>query len=257
MYTDDGDVSQKYAAGNLGSGGNFDFSQATWGREVGVNANLYGNLHAGLVFGSADSRQRLVDGIGENRMDGSTFGAYATWYVPQGFYVDLSGRWMAADIRSISSVGTMPSRVHASAASIEAGYEWTAGGITFVPQVQYTRTKVEAAAMLHGERADFEAEGGTFSRARLGVEMNKTFQFGQTRVTPYGSINAIREFDGRSDYNVAGYYGSTSVKGTSTMAELGVGVQKGGFGVTASANWTDGGALKGIVGAQLNVRFAW
>src|SRR5690606_37384044 len=107
MYSDEGDVTATHQA-SFGSAGNFDFNQSTWGREVGINANLFGNFNAGIVLGNADSRQRLTgEGHGENRMDGMTWGAYATWYVPQGFYVDLSGRWMAVDVRSTSSAGTM------------------------------------------------------------------------------------------------------------------------------------------------------
>ncbi|MEO6227993.1 MAG: hypothetical protein ABIO61_09110, partial [Thermomonas sp.] len=105
MYTDEGDVTPQHAAANFGQGGNFDYNQSSWGRELGINANLTTNLHAGLVLGTADSRQRLIHGGGENRMDGMTWGAYATWYVPHGFYVDLSGRWMAADVRSMSAAG--------------------------------------------------------------------------------------------------------------------------------------------------------
>ena len=62
-----------------------------YARCLGINANLFGHLHAGIVLGTADSRQRLIHGgAGENRLEGMTWGAYATWYVPQGFYVDLS-----------------------------------------------------------------------------------------------------------------------------------------------------------------------
>ena len=41
------------------------------------------------------------------------------------------------------------------------------------------------------------------------------------------------------------------------MAELGLGVQKGGLGFNIGANWVDGGAYKSFVGGQASVRFAW
>ena len=259
-YTDEGDVSPDHVAANFGQGGNFAYNQSTWGREIGVNANLFGNFHAGLVLGNADSRQRLTGaGHGENRMDGMTWGAYATWYVPEGFYVDLSGRWMAADVKSISAAGTLVTRAHTRAVSLEGGYEWKLGSFTLVPQMQYTRTEVQDVRTIYGDRADFMAHGGTYSRGRLGVELNKTFTTASgLRWTPYGSINAIREFDGESTYTVAdNFHGSTSLDGTSAMAELGIGVQKGGFGFSLGANWTDGGALDGFVGGQAVFRFAW
>ncbi|QIL19491.1 hypothetical protein [Thermomonas sp. HDW16] len=259
-YTDDGDVNPTHQEVNFGGDGNYAYNQTSWGRELGVNANLFGNFHAGVVLGNADSRQRLTgDGHGENRMSGMTWGAYATWYVPQGFYVDLTGRWMAADVRSTTSAGTLTARAHTSAASIEAGYQWAFGnGLMVVPQAQYTRTKVDGISTIHGPDVDFQAHGGTFSRGRLGVELNKAFQVGGATITPYGSVNAIREFDGESTYTIAGRYdGSTGVKGTSTMVELGVGAHKGAFDVTIGANWTDGGAIDSGLGGQAIIRYAW
>ena len=258
-YTAEGDVDPTHAAANFGQGGNFAYDQSTWGRELGVNANLWGNVHAGVVLGTADSRQRLTgSGVGQNRLDGMTWGAYATWYVPGGFYVDLTGRWMAMDVRSISAAGTLQSRVHTKAYSLEAGYEWNVGGFNIVPQLQYTVTDVEDVRTFFGDRANFVSHGGNFDRGRLGVEFNKTFLAGEVRITPYGSINAVREFDGESTYTVAdNFFGSTSVEGTSTMAELGIGVQSGGWGFNLGANWTDGGVYDGIVGGQASIRFAW
>jgi outer membrane autotransporter protein len=260
-YTTEGDVSPDHVAANFGQGGNFDYDQSTWGREVGVNANLFGNFHAGVVLGSADGRQRLTGaGVGSNRMDGMTWGAYATWFAPQGYYIDLSGRWMAVDIHSTSAAGTLQARAHTSAINLETGYNWTTGGgFTITPQFQYTRTKVEDLTAFDGDRADFEGHGGTSSRARLGVEFSKTFaSSGGMKFTPYASINAIRESDGKMNYTVAdNFYGATSIEGTSSMAELGLGMQKGGFAVTAGANWVDGGAFNSVMGGQLVVRFAW
>jgi outer membrane autotransporter protein len=258
-YTSEGDVEPAHVAANFGQGGNFAYDQSTWGREVGVNAHLYRNLHAGLTFGSADGRQRQTGaGVGSNRMDGTTWGWYATWLDPQGFYVDLSGRRMAVDIVSTSAAGQMQARAHTGAWNLEAGYQWTLGGLSVVPQLQYTRTEVEDVRVLHGQRADFEGHGGVSERARLGVEVSKTFQAGNVRWTPYGSINAIREFDGEMSYTVGNnFFGSTRTEGTSAMAELGLGVQAGGWGFTLGANWTDGGAFNGTVGGQAIVRFAW
>ena len=258
FYTSEGDLDPAHHAGNFGQAGSFGFAQSNWGREVGINANLPANLHAGIVLGNADSRQRLNAGTGENRMDGTTVGAYATWYAPGGFYVDLSGRWMASDIRSTTAAGVMAGRVHAQATSLEAGYEWKFGSVNLVPQAQYTRTKVDGLDALHGDMASFQSHGGTFEQGRLGVELNRSFDAAGLRWTPYGSINAIREFDGKTTYTVAdNFFGSTSTKGTSTMAELGLGVQKGRFGFGLGLNWTDGGAYKSIIGGQASARFSW
>ena len=50
---------------------------------------------------------------------------------------------------------------------------------------------------------------------------------------------------------------SLPIKFSSTMAELGMGVQKNGWGFAVGANWTDGGAFKSTVGGQAIIRFAW
>lgn len=257
-YSEQGDVNPNHVAGNFGQGGNFAYEQTSWGREVGVNANLFGNFHAGLVAGTADGRQRLADaGAGVNRMDGTTFGAYATWYVPGSFYVDVSGRSMATDIRSTSAGSVLESRARSNAVSVEAGYEWKLGAVNMVPQVQYTRTRVEDVRTFHGEQLDFVVDGGTFQRARLGVEFNRTFQAGNFTWTPYGSINAVRDAGGKTSYRVGQFYGETGISGNRAMAEFGLGVQKGGFGVTLGVDWTDGNSMKSVVGGQANLRYSW
>ncbi len=256
VYADQGDVSQKHAS-NFGNGGYFDFDTASWGREVGVNANLFGNFHAGLVLGNMDGRQRLTGGAGESRMHAMTVGGYLTWYVPNGWYVDFSARQMAPDIHLSSSAGTMSSRAHVNAMSLEAGYEWNVGGFNLVPQAQYTRTKVEDATYT-GNLDTMVVHGGTFERGRLGLELNKTYVSGDVRWMPYATISAVHDFSGTSTYTVANVFsGSTTVKGSSAMAELGVGVQKGGLGFTLSASWNDGGPYKSVVGAQANLRYSW
>ncbi|MDE2407543.1 MAG: hypothetical protein KGL91_06755 [Xanthomonadaceae bacterium] len=257
-YTDQGDMKPGHFAANFGQGGHFNYRQASWGREIGVNANLFENLHAGLVLGNADSRQRLTDGgVGENRLSGATVGGYLTWYVPNSFYVDFNARKMGADIRSTSAAGVLTSYSNTTAYSLEAGYEWNLGTFNLVPQLQYTHTKVDNLKNFFGDRVNFEAHGGTFTRTRLGLELNKTFQVGDVRWTPYGSLNAVRDSNGKSTYTVGNFFGNTEIRGTSAMAELGLGMQKGGFGFNIGANWADGGAYKSFVGGQASVRFSW
>lgn len=258
-YTSEGDVDPAHQAFNFGQGGNFAYNQKSSGREIGLNANLAGNLHVGLTLGSADGRQTLTgNGVGQNRLDGNTVGLYATWFAPQGLYVDVSNRKMAVDVHSTSAAGTLPTRVRSNAWNLEAGYQWSLAGLSVVPQLQYTLTKVEDVRPIIGDQANFEAAGGTASRARVGVEVSKTFQAGDVRWMPYGSLNAIRQSDGELRYTVADtFVGSTSTDGTSAMAELGLGVQKGRWGLSIGANWTDGGAFDSTVGGQAVVRVAW
>jgi outer membrane autotransporter protein len=256
-WNSDGDVDPTHVADNFGQGGDFAYDLRASGREVGVNAHLSANVHVGVVLGDSDGRQRVDGGAGSNRMDGSTFGVYATWFAPQGFYIDLSNHWMAVDVTSTSVAGRVNGRAHANAWNLEAGYEWNIRGLSIIPQVQYTRTEVEDARSIQSDGSLFESDG-TSSRGRLGVEVGKTFATGDVRWTPYGSINAVREFDGRYDFTAAGAFtGNTGTEGTSVMGELGLGVQARGWGFTIGAQWTDGGAIEGTFGAQALVRLAW
>ena len=259
FYTETGDVRPGHTAFNFGQGGHFNYRQATWGQEIGVNANLFSNLHAGLVLGTADSRQQLRDGgVGTNRMDGMTFGAYLTWYVPSGWYVDVNMRKMAADVRSTSLAGTLTTRTHANSWSIEGGYEFKMGNINVVPQLQYTWTQVDEIRPYHGQLVDFHVGGGHYNRARIGVDFNTQIESGDYRWTPYGSLNWVHNERSTGSYDVGNiFYGTTSVGGSSFMAEFGVGVERGGFGFTIGGNWTDGGKYDSVLGGQATFRYSW
>lgn len=258
-YASEGNVDPTHVAANFGQGGNFAYDQSVWGREVGVNAHLSGNLHAGLTFGSADGRQRLSGaGVGSSRMDDTTWGVYATWLAPQGAYVDASARWMAMDVATHSGMGQSQARAHAAAWNLEAGYAWRWGGLSVVPQVQYTRTRVDALESIQDDGSVFDSRAGTVSHTRVGVEISRSFQSGTVRWLPYGSINAVREAGGGFSYTIAdAFSGTTHTQGTSAMAELGVGLQAGGWNASIGAHWVDGGAYGSVVGGQATLRFAW
>jgi outer membrane autotransporter protein len=104
----------------------------------------------------------------------------------------------------------------------------------------------------------FAAHGATSSRARLGVAFERSFAAGGFTLVPYGSINAVHEFDGGYGYAVnGGLAGTTRTDGTSAMLELGLGARKGGLSLTGSVEWTDGGAQQRVLGGQLSVRYGW
>lgn len=260
FYTATGSVNPGHLAANFGQGGNFNYRQASWGREIGVNANLWSHLHAGLVLGNADSRQRLIDGgVGTNRYDGTTVGAYVSWYAPGGWYVDLTARKMAADVFSTSAAGVLQSRVHSSAVSLEGGYEFKVGGINIVPQAQYTWTYVNGIQPYVGQYVNMAVYGGHFDRARIGVDFNAQIESGDIRWTPYGTLSWVRNFSGTSNYNVGNiFYGDTWTRGSHFMAELGIGMEFGGFGFTLGGTWLgSGGTFGSTSGGQATFRYSW
>jgi hypothetical protein len=74
----------------------------------------------------------------------------------------------------------------------------------------------------------------------------------------YGSQNPISETGGGfCNTHAQAVSGTTHTQGTSAMAELGVGLQAGGWNASIGAPWVDGGAYGSVVGGQATLRFAW
>ena len=257
MFGDAGDVKPGHVTSNFGAAG-FGFQQSNTGWELGLDTRPGEHLHLGVLVAKSEGHQHLDDGAGTSYLDGRTFGLYATWIADR-FYVDASMRWMGFDA-DLRSAGTRQ-RTDGSADSvnIEAGFNgWTVGGLNLQPQVQYTHTRVSDIRPLRGDAAVFDAGSAGSSRGRVGLALDKTFAAGGWTLTPYGSLNAIREFDGRYGYNVNDvFFGSTSTEGSSALVELGMGARKDRLSVTGGVNWVDGGALDGVFGGQLVVRYNW
>lgn len=257
LFTDKGDVAPH--ASGFGSGGDFGFEQENRGREFGMNFAFGNGVSFGVLAGNADGTQDLTGAAGSDRLKLRSSGIYATWTAPR-FYVDASWRWMDFDARLVSVGGEQATSGNAEAFNVEAGFTgWSVGGVDVVPQAQYTRAKIDNVEVVEGSLTGFAIEGGVSERGRLGVAVNRSFaSAGGMTWTPYGALSAVREFDGASRFTVADtFHGGTDTEGTSTLVELGIGAQKGGFSGTAGVNWTDGGALDGFVGGQLVLRYTW
>ena len=257
-FTASGDVEAQHD-GNFGVGGILGFHQSNNGWELGLDYRPSEHLAFGVLLGKSDGNQSLEGGLGSDRFDGSTFGLYGTWTGGNGFYVDLSHRRMDVDARLRAASGVVSTETTATSLNVETGFTaWTLAGVNVMPQLQYTRTRIDDIE-LQDAGSTFVSEGGTSSRARLGVAFDKSFQTkGRYTLTPYGSLNVVRESDGAYDYSVNdGLFGSTRTDGTSAMLELGLGARKGGLSFGGGFNWTDGGAQQGVVGGQLTVRYGW
>jgi hypothetical protein len=259
VFGDSGSVKLAHHETNFGGSGTFGFDQSNNGRELGMNVNIRSDLNIGLLAAKTTGTQHLTGaGVGSDHLDSTAFGMYATWIAPQ-FYLDASYRWLDFDAHFRSAAGLQGTRGNGGAFNVEAGYTaWTFAGIAVTPQLQYTRSHVGDFSTIHGAGIDFVANGGASTRGRAGVEFSKVMEGAGWVWTPYGSVNAIREFDGEANYAVGDdFTGFTSAKGTSAMVELGVGARKDGFSVTGGANWTDGGAYQGVLGGQVVVRYSW
>jgi hypothetical protein len=257
VYSNNGNLSPE--GSGLGAGQDFGFRQENRGREIGVDFAFGGNLSIGLLAGNADGDQRIDGGAGGTHFKQQGVGLYGTW-IGRNLYVDVSHRTMDIDARLQGTTGDRQTSAQASASNIEAGFTgWSAGGFAITPQVQYTRSKIDHVDRLGGSQVRMAIEGGKSERGRIGVALSRSFDAGSGFTwTPYGALSAVREFDGKSGFTIADTFsGSTSVEGSGTLAELGVGVRKGGLSATAGLNWADGGAVDNVRGGQVVVRYSW
>jgi outer membrane autotransporter protein len=258
VFSGSGDVELGHRS-NFGAGGDFGFDQSNHGWELGLDTRPGEHFAFGVLIAKSEGSQHLGAGAGSDRFDGKSFGIYGTWLGDNGFYLDASQRWTGVDARLRSATGEHRTEVTADSFNVEAGFTaWTLVGVNVVPQVQYTHTRVGDIAPVRDGDSTFVSDGGVSSRGRLGVAFDKSFQSSGFTLTPYGSLNLVREFEGEYDYSVNdGLLGSTRTEGTSAMFELGLGARKGGLSVTGGMSWTDGGAQQGVTGGQLVVRYGW
>ncbi|HWU70179.1 MAG TPA: autotransporter outer membrane beta-barrel domain-containing protein, partial [Pseudoxanthomonas sp.] len=257
MFSSSGDVELQHDA-NYGAGGSFGFHQSNRGWELGLDVRPSETVSLGVLIGKSEGDQ-AVAGAGRDDLDGRTFGLYTTWFGQDGTYADVSHRWIGVDARLRSSSTEHRTETSAQATNVEVGHVLTtAGGLRIVPQLQYTRTRIDDMSVLSGGATAFTSEGGTSSRGRLGVTFEKTFQARGFAWSPYGSASAVREFDGDFGHSVGdGLHGVVGTKGTSAMIELGLTAQRNGLSISGGFNWTDGGSLQSVHGGQLTVRYGW
>ncbi len=259
-FSDSGTVHPGYVANNFGPGGNVAFDQDDSGQELGVDVAIGNGFSAGLLLGKAQASQHLsAAGGGRNRITGDTVGGYLTWVGANGAYVDASYRQMRFDARLEALAGESRASGKANTFNVETGWAWAFGdGLKLVPQLQYTRTTVHGVDTLSGVLTGFTPDGGASSRGRAGLLLSKDIASAGTTWTPYAAVSAVREFDGRNDFTINGVFtGSTSTHGTSALVEGGLAMHRGKLSVFGGLNWQDGGALSGVFGGQLGLRYSW
>ncbi|WP_162312921.1 beta strand repeat-containing protein [Pseudoxanthomonas yeongjuensis] len=257
MFSSSGDVELQHDA-NYGDGGSFGFHQSNRGWELGLDVRPSDTVSLGVLIGKSEADQSL-GGAGRDDLDGRTFGLYGTWLDHGGTYADVSHRWIGIDAHLRSSSAEYRTETSAQATNVEVGHIFaTAGGLRIVPQLQYTRTRIDDMTALRGGGTAFASEGGTSSRGRLGVTFEKTFQARGFAWSPYGTASAVREFDGEFSHAIGdGLQGAVGTKGNSAMVELGLTAQRNGLSISGGLDWTDGGSLQSVHGGQLTVRYGW
>jgi outer membrane autotransporter protein len=263
MFYDRGGFSPAHVGSNLGGSGNFDYEQMNSGAEGGIDFAVTEQFSLGLLVAQSRGKSTLEQpGRGSAKVEADTWGLYGTWISRNGFYLDASYRWMDFDVSTESIVGVLEGDGDAQAFNVEAGYAWTLwGGLQVEPQLQYTRTNVDKlSVLLTSNGMSFANEDGDSSRGRLGVALRKRFGDADTGWlwTPYATLSAVREFDGESHFAVdEAVFGSNTVEGTSALVELGATARHGNLSLYGGLNWQDGGAIDGLWGGQLGVRYSF
>jgi outer membrane autotransporter protein len=262
IWRDKGGFSPGHHAG-FGDAGNFDWSQKNSGAEAGIDFAVTDEFSLGLLVGKSQADTHLKGaGAGSTGVDADTWGLYGTWISPGGFYLDASWRWLDFDADLDSAAGAMATDGKADSFNLEMGYAWTlSGGLKLEPQFQYTRTRVDdIGTLVAAGGMRFASDSGESSRGRVGLALRKSFGDAASAWswTPYGTVSAVREFDGESRYAINdGFHGETELKGTSTLLELGVAARHQGWTLDAGLNWQDGGAMENFLGGQLEVRYSF
>ncbi|HEV7776798.1 MAG TPA: autotransporter outer membrane beta-barrel domain-containing protein [Luteibacter sp.] len=262
VFSDQGTIDPSHGSNNFGQGGNYAFNQKNSGGEVGASFAVTDELRFGVLLDKSEGDQRLEDGgAGISQITGHTYGGFGTWVSPSGFYLDASYRRMNFDARLHSVGGDTWSNGQASTFNLEVGQAWKIGdGFRIEPQLQLTHTGVDSLDRLPGAAAGFRSDGDDSLRGRAGVQLSRTFVVanGSAAWTPSFAVSAVREFDGRNHYSVNDvFFGQTSTRGSSVMAEAGIDGSFGPLAIYAGLNWQDGGALKNLGGGQLGLRYAW
>jgi hypothetical protein len=260
VFGDKGTIAPEFRLDNMPQNGRFSFDQTNAGVEAGLNVPITDGFVLGAMVAQGRGKQTLNGGFGSDDIDGNTIGASVTYLAPTGFYADVSYRWMHFDAELRSAGGRQETEGDISAFNAEAGWQvWTSGDFKVVPQVQFTRSTVGNIDALHGDLAAFEIDGGTSSRVRAGVELERTFTSASGATwTPYGVLSAVREFQGENRFTIAdSFTGMTSTEGTSAMVEFGANVKMGQLDFFGGLNWTDGGAFDSVIGGQVGLRYTW
>jgi outer membrane autotransporter protein len=262
VFTEEGSFTPEHHALDFGDGGNFDWDQKNSGIEAGIDFAVTDEFSLGLLVGKSKAEQEINDVDVGNDIDADTWGLYGTWISPNGFYLDMSYRWMNFDVDMNSLIGERDFDGDAEAFNVELGYAWTlSGGLRIEPQLQWTRTKVNDFDVLTTDSGmTFKSDGGDSSRGRLGVAVYKKLDdtSGNWSWTPYAALSAVREFDGENVYVINdALHGSTNMEGTSTLLEVGFTGTNGNWSVFGGLNWEDGGAVDNFFGGQLGVRYTF
>ena len=255
-FSDSGDIDGTHA-GLVPTQGDA-FHQSTTGWEAGLEARPVETVAVGALVAVSDATQRL-DAGGEDRMDATTFGLFATWMPSDAAYVDASYRWIGVDAELRAASGVHESSASAQAFNVEGGYAWTMGnGLRLMPQLQYTWTRIADLAPLDGAQSTFTADGSDVSRWRAGVLADTAIERNGVVWTPYASLNAVHVSGAEFDYAVNdAFAGVVDTNGTSALVEGGLGFQQGAWSVTGGLHWLDGGSRDGAFGGQVVLRRRW
>lgn len=187
------------------------FDMDYWGVQLGydrkIDVKAEGDLYAGIMFGwSRGDLDYLSDGSG--KVDSRTLGAYGTYIMPNGFFVDLvlKYQWMDNDFQTLdSSSGPVfgdDITTGGFGASLEIGRRLRLGGDRAgktgwyaEPQAQISWQRQDGGYFLTTNGLHIGVDSFTSLLGRLGVLVGCETE----RANFYAKISRVKEFDGDVD----------------------------------------------------------
>ena len=199
-------------------------------------------LGASMSQGFSTSEVSSPIGSGSIGVESHAAGLTASWWSPEGFYVDVQTRHVrfSSDISAERVTLVRDNEGTSVSASVGTGYRFAVplGGVNFqvVPQAQLVWSRVDFDDFIGPHSELVSLEDGDLMTGRLGLSWDGEWHDARGMGRVYGGINLRGAVDGRTAVNISGLTLASEQRGLSADGRLGV-----------SYEWDEGYAVRGEV----------
>jgi outer membrane autotransporter protein len=217
------------------------------------------------AFGSYSYSEADIEGGSRSRINSYSLGAYATWLLPDGWYVDtvVKANSFDTDMRVVGSDGRRTNG-HTTTPGLGASVE--VGKQIALPKNGFLEPYAQVAAF--GARAyndsldsgfDMDTGATRSLQGQLGMLAGNKFQWGSHGfVQPYMKVAAITEFVSDNAVTLNHHDFTNDMSGTRMLVGAGVAAQlKQNLQIHADVDYSSGGPVDRSVRWNLGVRYAW
>jgi outer membrane autotransporter protein len=187
------------------------FDQSAGGFDMGVDKSFHkvagGELNAGVFAGYLNAAQNFHQN-NSGTVQGLSLGGYATWFHPEGWYVDAVAKYFQLwnNFHAQSSVGTSSTAnysVPSVGGSLEMGkrFNFLKRGQTFFvePQLQFRTADIQGMNYAASNALLISGENQTSFQGRIGSQVGMHFELSHHRmVEPYLQASFIEELSGQN-----------------------------------------------------------